>query len=154
MSFVSSYESVVYSEPFSLGDLMQDVAQKFQLRAQRERIRLHLQCRPASTWVHGDIGMIQRVLEILIEHALSHTHRWAGQPGARHCKADTRTARQYHPRREHGRERHCVLLLHTSAFRVADWHRAWSLRAWPRIALRVIYGLRHIATATLPVTES
>lgn len=70
---LDSCESVVYAEPFSLGELMHDVGQKFQLRAEEKNIQLDVRCDDASTWVHADIGMIQRVLENLIENALRHT---------------------------------------------------------------------------------
>jgi len=70
---LDSCESIVYAEPFSLGELMFDVGQKFQLRAEEKDIRLAVRCEDANTWVHADIGMIQRVLENLIENALRHT---------------------------------------------------------------------------------
>ena len=70
---LDSCESILYAEPFSLGELMYDVGQKFQLRAEEKNITLKVRCDDASTWVHADIGMIQRVLENLIENALRHT---------------------------------------------------------------------------------
>lgn len=70
---LDSCESIVYAEPFSLGELMFDVGQKFQLRAEEKNITLKVRCDDSSTWVHADIGMIQRVLENLIENALRHT---------------------------------------------------------------------------------
>ncbi len=70
---LDSCESVVYAEPFSLGELMHDVGQKFQLRAKENDIELTVRCQDTSVWVHADIGMIQRVLENLIENALRHT---------------------------------------------------------------------------------
>lgn len=70
---LDSCESIVYAEPFSLGELMHDVGQKFKLRAEEKNIILSVRCDNASTWVHADIGMMQRVLENLIENALRHT---------------------------------------------------------------------------------
>ena len=70
---LDSCESIIYAEPFSLGELMYDVGQKFQLRAEEKDITLKVRCDDATTWVHADIGMIQRVLENLIENALRHT---------------------------------------------------------------------------------
>jgi len=52
---------------------MQDVAQKFLLRAQQNRIHLEFVNDPLDVWVNGDIAMIQRVLENLLENALNHT---------------------------------------------------------------------------------
>jgi len=72
---LDSCESVVYAEPFSLGELMHDIGQKFQLRAKENNIDLSVCCQDTSVWVHADIGMIQRVLENLSENALRHTPR-------------------------------------------------------------------------------
>jgi len=70
---LDSCETEITIEPFSLGDLIQDVAQKFHLRAQQNRIHLEFMNDPSDVWVNGDIAMIQRVLENLIENALRHT---------------------------------------------------------------------------------
>ena len=70
---LESFEAVINAEPFSLGDLIQDVAQKFHLRAQQNRIHLEFMDDPSDVWVNGDIAMIQRVLENLMENALRHT---------------------------------------------------------------------------------
>jgi len=70
---LESCETVATLEPFPLGDLMQDVAQKFRLRAQQNRIHLEFVNDPSAAWVNGDIAMIQRVLENLLENALNHT---------------------------------------------------------------------------------
>lgn len=70
---LESCETVVSAEPFSLGDLIQDVAQKFHLRAQQSRIHLEFINDPSDVWVNGDIAMIQRVLENLMENALKYT---------------------------------------------------------------------------------
>ncbi len=70
---LDSCESVLDAEPFSLGELMHDVGQKFQLRAKEKNIELAVRCDDATTWVHADIAMIQRVLENLIENAMRHT---------------------------------------------------------------------------------
>ncbi len=70
---LDSCESVVYSEPFSMGELVQDVAQSFELRAQQKKIRLEVNLNPQVPLVYGDIGMMQRVLENLLENGLRHT---------------------------------------------------------------------------------
>lgn len=70
---LDSCESVVYSEPFSMGELVQDVAQSFELRAQQKKIRLDVNLNPQVPLVYGDIGMMQRVLENLLENGLRHT---------------------------------------------------------------------------------
>jgi len=62
-------------EPFSLPELVQDVAQKFQLEAERRNTTLELDIPSNAPFVRGDIGLIERVLENLIENAIKYTPR-------------------------------------------------------------------------------
>lgn len=59
-------------EPFSLVDLVQDVFQKFELRAEARRIALQAAFPPQLPTVHADLGMIERVLGNLLDNALRH----------------------------------------------------------------------------------
>lgn len=61
------------AEPFALGELVQDVAQKYQLAAEDKQIRLAVHCADDLPFVHADIGLIERVLANLIENALRYT---------------------------------------------------------------------------------
>ena len=70
---LDSCESVIYAEPFSMCELVQDVAQKYQLRAQERSINLEASLNPETPPVYGDIAMMQRVLENLLENGLRHT---------------------------------------------------------------------------------
>ena len=70
---LDSCESVVFSEPFSMCELVQDVTQKFQLRAREKSIGLNASLKPDAPLVYGDIAMMQRVLENLLENGLRHT---------------------------------------------------------------------------------
>ena len=70
---LDSCESVVFSEPFSMCELVQDVTQKFQLRAREKSIQLNASLNPDAPLVYGDIAMMQRVLENLLENGLRHT---------------------------------------------------------------------------------
>ncbi|UCC56940.1 MAG: HAMP domain-containing protein [Gammaproteobacteria bacterium] len=70
---LDSCESVVFSETFSMCELVQDVTQKFQLRAREKSIRLDASLNPDAPLVHGDIAMMQRALENLLENGLRHT---------------------------------------------------------------------------------
>lgn len=70
---LDSSESIVFSEPFSMGELVQDVTQTFQLRAQKKSIRLDAILNPEAPLIYGDIAMLQRVLENLLENGLRHT---------------------------------------------------------------------------------
>ena len=70
---LDSCESMVFSEPFSMNELVQDVAQSFQLRAEQKLIQLDVNLNHQVPLVYGDIGMMQRVLENLLENGLRHT---------------------------------------------------------------------------------
>lgn len=54
-------------------ELVQDVTQKFQLRAEERSIDLKLDLNPKAPQVFGDIAMMQRVLENLLDNGLRHT---------------------------------------------------------------------------------
>jgi signal transduction histidine kinase len=60
-------------EEFSLAELVQDVAQQFQLKAQNKNITLHAVGGEKMPFVRGDIALVERILENLIENALRHT---------------------------------------------------------------------------------
>jgi signal transduction histidine kinase len=60
-------------EPFSMGELTQDILQKFQLTAQNKKIQLEITDGKTLPFVWADIAMIERVLENLIENGLRHT---------------------------------------------------------------------------------
>jgi signal transduction histidine kinase len=60
-------------ESFSLAELVQDVLQKFELRAKTIPIELYANISHGSTPVVADIGMIERVLVNLLDNALRHT---------------------------------------------------------------------------------
>ncbi len=63
----------VNAEPFSIGELIQDLIQKFQLKAKEKQIRFTSNAEDQLPFVNGDIGLIERALENLIENALRHT---------------------------------------------------------------------------------
>ncbi len=63
----------VQYEMFSLSELVQDVILKFQLKANEKGIRLIPFTRTDIPFVRGDIGLIERVFENLIENAIHYT---------------------------------------------------------------------------------
>ena len=70
---LDSGQTVVNREPFALGDLVQDVAQEFDLAAQTKTITLKTAIRPDLPLAFGDIALLERVLRNLIENALRYT---------------------------------------------------------------------------------
>lgn len=62
-------------EPVALTELAQDVVTKFQGLAESASIHLHLEVDPQSPSVMADIGMLETVLQNLLDNALRHTPR-------------------------------------------------------------------------------
>lgn len=73
LSKLDARETLPTMEPLAIGELVQDVVQQFQLRAEEKSIQL--QCEPAESLplVSADIGMMERVLENLLGNAITHT---------------------------------------------------------------------------------
>jgi signal transduction histidine kinase len=70
---LDAHEVTPQAEPFSPGELLQDVAQKFVLKAGQRRVRLETDLPERVPYVSADIGLIERVLDNLIGNALGHT---------------------------------------------------------------------------------
>ena len=70
---LDAHEVTLQPEPFSPGELLQDVAQKFQLKAEQRRVALETVLPDRVPYVSADIRLIERVLENLIGNALAHT---------------------------------------------------------------------------------
>jgi hypothetical protein len=64
---------VANPEAFPVGELLQDVVQKFSLAARERGIELTLNVAPAQLRVHADIALLERVFDNLIDNALRHT---------------------------------------------------------------------------------
>ncbi|MFZ5555465.1 MAG: ATP-binding protein [Pseudomonadota bacterium] len=63
----------VERENFPLAELVQDVCQKYELDAAARKVALRLELPADLPFISGDIGLLERVLENLIENALRHT---------------------------------------------------------------------------------
>ena len=66
---------VAQSEPFPAAELVQDVVQKFQLLAQGRRVVLEARPGGEGQWIMADIGLLERVLDNLIDNALNFAPR-------------------------------------------------------------------------------
>jgi two-component system OmpR family sensor kinase len=66
-------ETVPHREPFSIGELVQDVVQKFQLTAQHKEVAIKTTAGRDLPFVFADIALIERVFENLLDNALRHT---------------------------------------------------------------------------------
>jgi two-component system, OmpR family, sensor kinase len=66
-------ETRIEREPFSLGELIQDVARKFQLAADEKGIHIVTNIQEKLPFVNADIGLIERTLENLLENAVRYT---------------------------------------------------------------------------------
>ncbi|WP_455204629.1 sensor histidine kinase [Kaarinaea lacus] len=70
---LDSVETLLHLEPISLAELIQDVAQKYSLMAQNKGIVITTEFGSGLPFAYGDIALIQRVLENLIDNAMRYT---------------------------------------------------------------------------------
>ena len=70
---LDSVETLLNIEPFSLAELAQDVAHSFKLTAEKNNITVKTKLGSNVPFAFGDIALIQRVLENLIENAMRYT---------------------------------------------------------------------------------
>ncbi len=63
----------IHLEPFNVQELVQDIVQKFELKATEKQVDLITRFDEGLDFVLADIGLIERALENLIENALQHT---------------------------------------------------------------------------------
>ena len=70
---LDAHEQMPDREPVSLPELVSDTVQKFQLEAQRRGSTLDIHADDGVPMVDADIALVERVLENLIDNALSHS---------------------------------------------------------------------------------
>jgi two-component system OmpR family sensor kinase len=73
LSRLDSGDIKPHPEAFALGDLVQDIIMKFKLTADEKHIRLQSRMPRELPLAYGDIALIERVLQNLLENALHHT---------------------------------------------------------------------------------
>lgn len=66
-------EARIEFEPFQLSELVQDVVQKFSLVAQDKHIELTGQYMPEAPLIAGNLPLVERLLDNLLENAIRHT---------------------------------------------------------------------------------
>src|SRR5262249_6350062 len=69
----NGHETELHAEALALAELVQDVVQKFQLMAHHKQQRLQAQLADDLPFVWADIGLIERVLDNLLQNALQYT---------------------------------------------------------------------------------
>jgi two-component system, OmpR family, sensor kinase len=72
---LNSRELTPHREPFSLGELAQDVMQKFRLMVDKKQLRLQADFGTNLPHVSADIRLMERVLENLIGNAIRYTEK-------------------------------------------------------------------------------
>lgn len=60
-------------EPFHLGELVQDILQKYKLTAEKKRVDIRAEFPKYLPLVHADIGLIERAIQNLIDNSLSYS---------------------------------------------------------------------------------
>jgi signal transduction histidine kinase len=73
LSKLEAHQVEPHPEPFSLPELINDLTMKFLPQAEQQEVRLSATTQQGLPLVHGDIGMIERVLQNLIENAIKFT---------------------------------------------------------------------------------
>ncbi len=73
LSKLDSASVTLNLEEFSLPELVQDIAQEFELEMQKKNIDFTIDIKPETAFTIGDIGLIQRVLENLVRNAVRFT---------------------------------------------------------------------------------
>ena len=61
------------AESFDVSELLHDIGQKFRLKAERKQIRLDVQGADAPAAVIGDIALVERLVDNLLENAIRYT---------------------------------------------------------------------------------
>ena len=73
LASLENNDATLHFESFSMSELAHDVSQKFKLKAKSKGITLEAKIPEVPAFVSADIGLIQRVLENLLDNAIKYT---------------------------------------------------------------------------------
>ncbi|WP_317929043.1 HAMP domain-containing sensor histidine kinase [Halioxenophilus sp. WMMB6] len=73
LSKLESRSVSVDKSPFPLAELISDISQEFAIQAEQKRVKIKLQPGDNNYMVLGDLSLIERVFQNLIDNALRHT---------------------------------------------------------------------------------
>ena len=73
LATLEASDAHIKPEPFLVNELAADIAQRFRLEAENKQLQLVTDIPEAAPFVTGDIALIERVLENLIENAIKYT---------------------------------------------------------------------------------
>jgi len=73
LAMLEAHDTRLHCEPFSLGELAQDVTQQHSLQAAEKRVRLVTDIPRKTPLVWGELGLVERVLENLLDNAIKYT---------------------------------------------------------------------------------
>lgn len=73
LATLEATDASIKPEPFLINELANDIAQRFRLKAESKHLKLITDIPQQAPFVTGDIALIERVLENLIDNALKYT---------------------------------------------------------------------------------
>lgn len=85
LSKLESSQVKLHLEPFSISEMVQDVVNKYKILAQKKEITLHTIVSNNTPLVKADVGLIDRVLQNLIDNAI----RFCDKGDSIHIEIDT-----------------------------------------------------------------
>ena len=78
LAYLEGGQVTLHQEPFPVGELLYDVAAKFELKAKDKSIELKIEPAQCDYQVFADIGKLERILTNLLENAIRHTPEQGG----------------------------------------------------------------------------
>lgn len=73
LSKLEAHQVSPVKEPFPINELIQDISQKYQLIAKEKNISISAKSSESNLLVYADVGLIERVLQNLIDNAIKFT---------------------------------------------------------------------------------